>query len=205
MAYALCLLEDHASLLCGRLDKTYSPFPPPITQWFCGLSHIQGLSDCLLLLSFSLSLGSLSFPLTVFSHLVTRDPCSGNWLCGHHFCWADRVSRVGNLLGDLPSLPGPPQPPVQLRPLLLWAARPPTHHLRQSPCSLRTAAHHGLPLAHTTTHVSLLLHPLPAAHTGDLIRTGTATALAYLPALRADPTWEGPEELGGRDDDARST
>lgn len=180
---------------------THSPFPSPITQWFCGLSHIQGLSDCLLLVSFSLSLGSLSFPLMVFSHLVTRDPCSGNWLCDQHSCWADRVSRVGSLLGDLPSLPGPLQPSVQL----LWAACPPACHLRQSPCPLHTTAHRGLPLAHTTTHVSLLLHPLPPAHTGDLIRTGTATALAYLPALRAGPTWEGPGELGGTDDDARST
>lgn len=42
----------------------------------------------------------------------------------------------------------------------------------------------------------------PYAHTGDLIRTGTAAALAYLPALRAGPTWEG---LGGRGDGALST
>lgn len=141
---------------------TYSPFPPPhYTQWFCGPSHIQGLSDCLLLVSFSLALGPRSFPLTVFSHLVTRDPCSGNWLCGHRSCWADPEGRVGSLLGDLPSLPGLPQSSVQLRPSLLWAAWPPAHHLRQSPCSLRTAAHRGLPLVHTMTHLSLYPHWRP--------------------------------------------
>lgn len=151
-------------------------------------------------MSFSLALGPRSFPLMVFSHLVTRDPCSGNWLCGHRSCWADPVGRVGSLLGDLPSLPGLPQPSVQLRPSLLWAAWPPAHHLRQSPCSLRTAAHRGLPLVHTTIHVSFTLCPLPTLETSS--GQGPLLPWPIYQLLERVPTWEG---LGGRGDGAHST